>query len=357
MKLARGRTEAFLKAPDASARAILVYGPDAGLVRERLDRMSKSVVVDLSDPFRVVDIPAASLKDDPARLADEAAAIAMTGGRRVVRVRDAGDGAASAFQAFLEHPTGDALVVVEGGDLGPRSSLRKLFEGADNAILIPCYADEGEGLEAVVHETLRSHGLAIEADAVAFLVDHLGGDRKMTRSELEKLALYMGPNGGRVRMEDAAACVGDTAALSMDDLASAAAQGDQTAVQRVLDRLFGEGTSPIPILRALQRHFQRLHLLAGQMAKGQTSDQALASLKMSPYSPQLAQLRAQMPRWPTDRAAGALDLLVSAEIDCKTTGLPAEEICGRAIMQLARAAARDRGTAGPRATPGRPRAR
>jgi len=145
---------------------------------------------------------------------------------------------------------------------------------------------------------------------------------------------------GRVHVEDAIACVGDTAALSMDDLALATADGDHLTAQRVLDRLFSEGTSPIPILRALQRHFQRLHLLAGLINKGKSADQALASLRPPAHFRVAARLRAQLQTWPAERLGSALDLIVTAEIDCKTTGMPTNEICSRAVMQLARAAAR-----------------
>jgi len=339
VKLAGNRIEPFLKAPDKSALAVLLYGPDAGLVKERMDRLAKTVVSDLSDPFRISDINAPSLKDDPARLADEAAAIALTGGRRVVRVRDATDATTGVLTGFLTHPMGDSLVLVESGELGPRSTLRKLFEGADNAVALPCYADEGGGLEAVIHETLRPHGLTAEPDAVAWLADHLGGDRKLTRSELDKLALYMG-GPGRVRLEDAAACIGDTAALSMDDLAMATAEGDHGAAQRVLDRLFHEGTAPTAILRGLQRHFQRLHLCAGHMNKGKSADQAVSGLKPPPHFKVADRLKAQLQRWPAERLATALELIVSTEIDCKTTGMPAEELTSRTIMQIARAAGR-----------------
>ena len=55
----------------------------------------------------------ADAQADPARLADEAAAISMMGGRRVVRVRDAGNDLTELFEGFLKDPPGDALVVVE----------------------------------------------------------------------------------------------------------------------------------------------------------------------------------------------------------------------------------------------------
>src|SRR5690606_31524089 len=112
---------------------------------------------DLADPFRVADLAGDTVADDPARLADEAAAMAMTGGRRVVRVRDAGNDTAPAFQSFLDHPMGDALIVAEAGELDGRSALRKLFEKAENAAALACYRDEGRDLAAVIRETLARH--------------------------------------------------------------------------------------------------------------------------------------------------------------------------------------------------------
>lgn len=344
MKLSGRRIEEFLKAPDAKTRVVVVYGPDAGLIKERLDRLTACVVPDPHDPFRISPLTAAACKDDPARLADEAAALSMTGGRRVVRVSDAGDALAPVLKAFLANPLGDSLVLVEAGELNPRSALRQLAEQADNAAALPCYADEGGGLEAVVHESLRSHGLSAEPDAVAWLVDHLGGDRLMTRSEIDKLALYMGPDGGgrRIRLEDASACVGDSAALSMDNLAMAVADGDHAAALRVLDRMLHEGISPVAILRSLARHFLRLHLAKGAVAGGRSVEQAVASLKPPVHFRSVTGMQGQVSRWSLETLGKALDLLLEAEIDCKTTGMPAAEICGRALMSLARAAGRKR---------------
>jgi DNA polymerase III subunit delta len=344
MKIPPARIEGFVAKPDPVARAILVYGPDAGLVRERADRLTRSVVPDLADPFRIAELSAPLLRDDPARLGDEAAQVAMIGGRRVVRVREATDGIAAPLAAFLDTSVGDALIVVEAGDLAARAKLRALFETADNAAAIPCYADNEEAVAAVVREMLRAAGLAAAPDALDYLTSHLGGDRLLTRREIEKLILYMGSpaTGAQVRLEDVEACIGDSAAHSIDDAVLATADGDGRTAEHALERAFAEGESAVGILRAAQRYFQRLHFAAGQVEAGAAPDRVVESLKPRLFWKIKPRFIAQLRYWSPARLGQALDRLTAAEIACKSTGLPDQAIAVRCFLELAGAAGRQK---------------
>ncbi len=343
MKIGPDRADSFCARPDPKVRVVLVFGPDEGLARERTTRLMKTVVDDLADPFRVADMTAQAVKADPAALADEAQAMALTGGRRVVRLRDADDSLTKAVESVLLGAPTDTLVVLQGGDLSARSSLRKLLEGAADGAAVPCYLDDAMAVETVVRDSLAAQGIGVERDAMDFLVAHLGGDRMVTRSELDKLITYMGGHQGdgadvEVTLGDAMACVGDVSAMSMDDLIFAVADGDDTTSQALLDRLFAEGQSAIAILRAASRHFMRLHLAGGTLAQGRSMDQAFAALKPPVFWKVRGRFQGQLKRWPAARAAAALDLLLEAEVDCKTTGMPEAEITSRAFLKLARMA-------------------
>lgn len=337
MKLAPHRIAAFLRKPDPAARLILVYGPDGGLVRERSRALVGGVVDDPSDPFRVALLSGAALAGDPARLADEAAQFAFTGGRRVVHVSDAGDEIQAIVAHFLDHPLGDALIVVEAGDLSPRSSLRKLCEAAANAAAMPCYLDAGAELEDFIVRTLGQDKIRVGGEALAFLAASLGGDRAISRSELAKLAVYVGP-GGTVTVADAVACVGDGALLSLDDVAERVAAGDAAGLMRALDRAYGQGVAPVALLRAVARHFQRLHLVQALIAEGSPADRALAQLRPPLFFKRRDNFVAQLRRWPLDRLGRALERLVEAEIGVKRTAAPIESLAARALVQLAQAA-------------------
>jgi len=344
MKLRASEIERFVAKPDPQAQVILIFGPDQGLVRERSNRLAKTVLDDLSDPFRMSDLSDADLKSDPARLADEAAAISMMGGRRIVRVRNAGDALSKLLKSFLNAPAGDALILLEGGDLTPRSTLRKALEAASNGAAIPCYADDARTLERVIEERLGNAGLRAEPDAFAYLTSHLGSDRGITLQELDKLILYMGTSDGdntgtrQVQLEDVSACIGDTGANRIDDIVDAAAIGDFGALDIALAKASEADTAPIAILIAVTRHVQKLHLVLGRMDAGSNRDAAIKALRPPVHFKREASMKRQCGLWDRRRLQRAMELLGDADRQCKTTGLPHRAVCAQALMRVAQGA-------------------
>jgi len=334
MKVQAGQADRFVRKPDATVRAILVYGPDAGLVRERADAAVVSAAESLNDPFRVAELTGDSVKRDPARLADEIAAIAFTGGRRAVRLREPAEALAPLISGVLESPTGDGLIVVEAGDLGPSSALRKLFESAGNAAAVACYADDARSLEQVVSDTLGRDGITITSDGLSFLVDHLGTDRALSRAELEKLALYVGP-GGRADAETAAAIVGDSSALSLDTLIFAAGDGDLEMLDRALQRCLQDGAVPVAILRSIGGHLLRLQAARARLDQGESAEQAMKSLRPPVFFKWTGRFQTQLRNWTRPALGKAVEIVLEAERRCKTTGMPEAAVCGMALLQVA----------------------
>ncbi|MBV8122043.1 MAG: DNA polymerase III subunit delta [Alphaproteobacteria bacterium] len=337
MKLAPARLGAFLKGPDPAIGAVLLYGSDAGLVRERADILARSVCSDLADPFRVADLGSAALAADPARLADEAAQWSLTGGRRVVRVRGAGDGVTRIFVGFLADLPGEALVVVEAAELSAGSSLRRTFEESPRAVAIGCYPDAPRDRAAVIQQTLLAHRVTASRDATLYLIDHLGEDRLLTRSELDKLALYAG-DGGRVELDDAILSVSDSAALELDDAVMAAAEGEAGRLERVLARVLQEGESPVTIIRAVLRYLHRLHALSLRVGRGTSIEDAIRSARPPIFFKHQEGVRRQLALWREPRLRTAMAHLAAAEVQMKTTGLPAETLCREALLTVAQLA-------------------
>jgi len=344
VKLAGQRIGPFLRDPGAM-RGVLLFGPDEGLVRERGEGLLRLIAGAVDDPFRVSELAREAVAQDPALLADAMSALAMTGGRRAVRLREATDALAEAALAALAAP-GEAFLVVEAGDLPKRSELRRLFEGAEDAAAIGCYPDTGAALERVIGEELRAQGVTAEPPALSYLADRLGADRQLTRREIEKLALYAGA-GGRVTLADAAASVGDYAGLSLEDALFAASAGEIAETDRALGLALAEGANPVAVLRAALRHWQRIALAAAAVAGGAGRAEAARGARPPLFYQHQPAFERALGLWDEAACATALERLREAELACKRTGAPDELLARQALLGLAGLAAR-RGARGRR---------
>jgi DNA polymerase-3 subunit delta len=109
-------------------------------------------------------------------------------------------------------------------------------------------------------------------------------------------------------------------------------------VERVLGRVLQEGESPVSIIRALLRHLHRLHLLTARLAGGSSIDEVLRTSRPPIFFKQEDSFRRQLGLWTEARLRPQLDRVAKAELNMKTTGLPAETICREAMLAVAQAA-------------------
>ena len=345
MKIAPARADRFCAAPDAGVRLVLIYGSNEGLVRARAEACVRAVAEDPDDPFRVGTLEPALLRDEPGRLADEAAAMALTGGRRAVRLRGVTEAVVPAIRSCLALPDVENLVVAEAGPLTPRSGLRKLCEQEKSLAAIPCYDESAEGARSLIEAFCAERRIAVAPETVAWLAERLGADRRQIENGVEKIAVFLGdpgPDGSTLTMEVAEACVGDAADASADAVARLAVAGDLEGLDRAMSRALYGGVQPITLLRAAARRLARLHRVAGAVESGASRSDAMGALKPPVFPRERAAFAQELARWPSARAAGGLGLLTRAERDCKvSSGTPAA-ICSDALLRIARAARRER---------------
>lgn len=345
MKIDTRSADRFARAPTKSC--VLVYGPDQGLVRERSRTLLQAVLgKDIGDPFRMTELTGTQVGSTVGVLLDEAAALSLIGGRRVVRVVAAGDSQAEAFAALLHARAGrvpdqESLVIAEAGELGPRSALRRLFEESADGASVACYADEGDGLMSFAEAALGELGHRAEPAALEWMARALGGDRAIIRRELEKLSTYVGPSNP-VTVADVEACLGDSAEIDVDDAAVAAATGDLAGLDRAVARSYSAGQSPITLLRALGRELSRLHQAAGAIAGGASVDGAMAQMRPPVFFKIKPAYERALRSWRAEDLLRAIEMVADAEVQCKS-GAPDESVVWRTALRIAHAARRPTG--------------
>jgi len=337
VKVSAGRIDSFVANPDPAITAYLVYGPNTGLAFERAQRLILSVVEDPNDPFRVSELSPSAISDTPSRLADELLAMSFGGGERLVVIRDAPDSLSSPLADALDAAakTGVAArLVLEAGNLSGRSALRKLCESRDDCAALPCYPDDEDGRAHVVRSMMHEADMRIGPDALRTLTGILGDDRQLNRREIEKLILFIGP-GNEVSEDDVLACVGDSGSTSLDETVLTAADGNIAELDRALERFWSDGGDPVNLVRATQRHFQRLHRISGLMNSGESYENAVRRLRPPVFWKMAARFQSQCRNWSSERLELALGRLTEAELALKTTGTPGRAACSRTLYAIA----------------------
>jgi DNA polymerase-3 subunit delta len=332
VKVPPQRVAAFLRDPGVT-RVVLLYGEDHGMIRDHAATLVRGIAGSVDDPFLVAELG----KDQITQLAHEAASLPLTGGRRVVRLREATDAATDAVASILKG-SAPALVVLEAQGLATRSRLRSLVEGAPDGAAIACYPEEGRALSDTIRAALTEAKVTIDADALSWLTDQLGADRVSTRQEVEKLALYVGP-GSRVDLDAAVACVGDLAGLSLDDALFAATAGDVALADRALELAIAEGSTPVGTIRAALMHLQRLHRLRLSVDEGMSAADAVKGARPPIFFRRIGAVTRALGVWSSSALVAAMAGLADAERACKRTGAPDDVLARNAVLTLARRAA------------------
>src|SRR5271165_3090244 len=285
--LKANEVERFLARPDPGRPVALIFGADAGLVRERAQALIGASVDDPRDPFQLARLDGDDLSAAPMRLVEEANTIPLFGGRRAVWVRAGARNLAPAVEALVNSAPPDCRVVIEAGDLRRNAPLRVVCERARNAVALPCYPDAERDILRLIDEEMRENGLSIAPDARSALVPLLGGDRLASRQELRKLTLFAGGrtandsvgaglkpaptndnktasdktagHKGRVELSDVMAVVSDASTLALDELVDAAFAGRTGELEAQLDKARTAATAPSTIVSAALRQVAQLH--------------------------------------------------------------------------------------------------
>jgi DNA polymerase-3 subunit delta len=304
--------DAFVARPDPARPVVLVFGPDAGLVSERVNAIIKASVDDPNDPFALARLESEDVAADPSRLVEEALTIPLFGGRRAVWVKAGTRNIAPAVEALLGAGAVECRIVIEAGDLRRNAPLRTLCERAKNAAALPCYADS-------------------EKDR-ARLIPLLGGDRAASRNEIRKLTLYA-QGRGQVSVEDITAVVSDASALALEDIVDAAFAGRPAELETQLAKARTAGSSAGSILFNAQRQVAQLHKWRTVIEQG--GHFSLDAAQPPVHFRRKTLVDAALKMWSAARLVGTMAELAEAMLESRRKPTLADTIAERALLAIA----------------------
>ncbi len=331
-----GDADRFVAAGGKGYRLILVYGPDQGLVGERVAALVKTMVDDPADPFQLVRMDGDELASDSRRLIDEVNTVPLFGGRRAIRVTLGSRSIVPAVTPVLEGSADDCTVVIQAGDLKGGHALRTLLEKAPASAVLSCYEDDDDRLGRLIDEELKPRQLRLEPDARRLLLEALGANRAASRLEIQKLADYAAGQAS-ISAEDVAQIVGDVGRHEADTLVDAAFLADFATLERESAPQLRQGNAGQAVLASALRHALLLHALAGSNDQS-GAESVLAAARI--FWKRRKAVEQQRRLWPLAKAEKAVALIQEAQLASRRNAAVAPALIERCLWSLALASRR-----------------
>ena len=274
MKAVKGSIGRSVDQPDPKVRFYLFHGPDEAQSSALGDRLVTALKAAKHN------VASGSLRGDPALLADEAGAIDMFGGAKVIWLQPAGEEIVAAVEALMDAPAAESPVVAIAGKLGKSSGLLKLAESHALALSYVSYELDARDAERLVAELARAEGLRPQSGVAARIAEGCANDRRMISQELAKLALYVdaSPDSPKDLGSDALDAIGADMGGDFQGIADLALAGDLRSLGEAMSRMDSSGKEAIPIIRSLQRRLLMLAPIRSRIDAGERLQAVMTSM-------------------------------------------------------------------------------
>lgn len=337
-----------LARPDPAIRLYVLGGPDEAGSRALAASLGKAMGPDAER----IDVAASKLREDPAALSDEAAAIGMFGGRRWISVTlmsGGGDEVAAAATALLEAPAAGNPVVVVGSGITAKSKLAKLAAGHPAAMLVISWPPEMRDAVRLAGDLAVPLGLDLDAKVAQAIAQACNGDRGLIEREIEKLALYCDAAAEarkRAGVEDWAAIGAGMSDGDITPLIDAVLDGQCRRLPPLFAAMEADGSGDIGLLRAFARRTVDLAALRVHVEEGSSPGRVIESHGRGIFWKEKDAVTRQLGLWSADALAWLAGELLRIERAMKGDSGNAMLLLRAGLLEIARRAASARGSAG-----------
>lgn len=340
MKASAAQIRAAVDKPKPETRLYLFHGPDEAGAADLADRLARA----LGPQAERVDLDMKALREQPGRLADEAASLSLFGGARYIRLSGIEESAGEAISLLLGAERAGSPVIAIGPGLKASGKLVKQAIAAPAALSFACYVPEGMDAAKLAASIAREHGLRLVGEVPQRLAASCAGDRAILAREIEKLALFLDASPERSREADAAAldAIGaDLGEVQLSDAIDAVLDGRTGDIGSELAKLDAGGSGMIPLLRQLTRRLIALAEMRIEADAGSSIDQTLEKHRV--FFREKAATGRALRRWNAGQIERAIERVRGAERGLMHSGSAGEVLAEAECVTLARQAARARG--------------
>ena len=318
MRITPSKVKKFLEKPDGFS-GVLIHGSD----NSKVDFCAQQIAVNLSGySIQVMDF--AAVNKAPDLLFSELANFAMFSSKKLIKLINVAGSISKELKSVIDGNVGDHYLMFIASDLPSSSSIKTYMEGSKKFGVVACYKDSSSNLYNEISYYLKQNNVEYTSEIISYLQPYFNHNKLPIRSELEKLALYLGKKKN-IDLADVELCFstsGSNNYATLDNLCSAIVRKDMASFIKISDTLISqENFSPIALIRIMSNYFLRLESVLCAVQNGVNEQDAIDELRPPLFFKQLQSFKSHLKGSKLSELRKVLNGLTNLEVTCKKTNL------------------------------------
>ena len=313
--------------------SILIYGPNEGLIKEQIEKITKVYLP--KENYDHIVFNGKELDNDPHALDNIIRTVSMFFDNKVVIADSIKDKHLNIIENIISNIPQKVILIIKDGNLNKSSKIRSFFETNETCVSLACYDDDFRSMMKTVDEFVIKNKFDLDHDVKNYLLQSLSSDRMISKQELDKIEIYYKNSGTKIELENVKSLLNDSSSQNLNRMNETVMFGNTSKSSKIVNKLLSEGTSPISLIRSLTNYLMRIKLTKIEMKKGNNFDKAIKVLKPPVFWKEKDSFQKLCLKWPIQNIEKNLSKLLETEILCKLNSKLANLNCEKSILFIA----------------------
>ena len=311
----------------------LVYGPNEGLVRDQINKISKKYIEE--DKYEIINIGNKEIEADFSLIDNSLKTISMFSKGKVVIIESLKDKNLPILEDIIIERPRNIILILKSENLSKLSKIRKYFELEERCYALPCYEEDIKSHINHIEKFIRENSIKLNPDIKNYLVQTLSNDRMINKHELEKIKIYYDDSQKEVVLDEIKYLLNDISSQSLNKMNRSVMYGKVNTSSLIIAKLLSEGSNPISLIRSMINYLTRIHKTKIEMKKGNSFDNSIKVLKPPVFWKDKDDFQKHCHKWPLQSIEKKLSELLETEILCKLNSKLAFINCEKSILLVA----------------------
>ena len=311
---------------------MLLYGSNEGLIRENINKVKNIFAENNAEE---IIFTGKSIDEKPEVFNDELYTLSMFNDKKIIFIDQPIDKNVKLFESSFINLPNQLLIIVVAQNLSKSSKIRKLFENSEYYLSCPNYDDDLKSISQQINDLESNMKKRFDKDIKSYLYHNLSTDRMISKSEIEKIALLYLDSTKDPELNEIKYIFNDNAGTGLNKISQIVFSGNPKKVSILLNKIFDEGVNSVSVIRTMINYVQRIETTQIALKKTNNFDEAIRGLKPPVFWKDKDIFQNHCRTWPIKETINNFNILVNAELRCKSDYALTNMLCERALLKIA----------------------